>query len=84
LNPNISSRRFDTPVPSTSEMSLEKLRAERKSLADLFNKNPQQLHLAIRIKGIDDQIAECTQAIRNAGQRGEGSESRFKPAKSQA
>jgi hypothetical protein len=68
---------------STSlETSLEQLKAERKPLADLFNENPQRLHLAIRIKSIDDQIAECTQAIRSAPRRGAASESRVKPAKS--
>lgn len=62
--------------------SLEQLKAERKPLADLFSENPQRLHLAIRIKGIDDQIAEYTQTIRSAAQRGTDVKSRFKHAES--
>jgi hypothetical protein len=53
-------------MPTSLETSLERLKAERKPLADLFDTNPQRLNLAIRIKSIDDQIAECTQAIRSA------------------
>jgi len=51
------------------ETRLEQLRAERKPLADLFDKNPQQLRLAIRIKSIDDGIAECTHAARSSTDR---------------
>ena len=67
-------------MPTNFETSVEELKAERKPLADLFDKNPQRLHLAIRIKSIDDQIAECTQAIRSAAQQRDGAKS-FKPAK---
>lgn len=69
-------------MPTNLETSLEQLKAERKPLAELFDKSPQQLSLAIRIKEIDDQIAECTQAIRKAAQREAGAEIRSKPAKS--
>jgi hypothetical protein len=68
-------------MPATLETSLEELKAERKPLVELFNKNPQRLHLAIKIKGIDDQIAECTEAIRSASQDRAGSRSRFKAEK---
>jgi hypothetical protein len=69
-------------MPTSLETSLEQLKAERKPLADLFNKHPQRLHLAIRIKSIDDQIAKCTEVIRSAAQRGADAESRLKRAKS--
>lgn len=57
-------------MPTSLETNAEELKAERQSLADEFNKNPQRLHLAIKIKRIDDQIAERRQAMRthpNAG-----------------
>jgi hypothetical protein len=53
-------------MPTTLETSLEELKAKRRPLADQFDENPQQLHLAIIIKSIDDQIDECNQAIRRA------------------
>jgi hypothetical protein len=47
-----------------SETSVEELKAKRKPLADEFEGNPQRLHLAIKIKEIDDQIAEHSKVIR--------------------
>jgi hypothetical protein len=58
-------------MPTTLETSLEELKAERRPLADEFDKNPQRLHLAIMIKSIDDQIAQCHQAIRRGRKPGE-------------
>ena len=69
-------------MPTSLETSLEELKAERKPLVDMFNKNPQRLHLAIRIKGIDDQIADFTQAIRSASRQGANSPRRLKIEKS--
>jgi len=63
-----ASRNSPNLMLTNLETSLEQLRAERKPLAALFEKNPQRLLLAIRIKNIDDQIAECSQAIRRAAQ----------------
>ena len=58
-------------MPTTLETSLEELKAERRPLADEFDKNPQRLHLASIIKSIDDQIDQCNQAIRRARKPGE-------------
>ena len=69
-------------MPTNLETRLEQLKAERKPLSDLFDKNPERLHLAITIKGIDDQIAECARAIRSAARLGAGTERRFKTARS--
>jgi hypothetical protein len=57
-------------MATTLETSLEELKAERRPLADEFDKNPQRLHLAIKIKSIDDQIDECNHAIRRASKPG--------------
>jgi hypothetical protein len=69
-------------MPTDLETNLEQLKAERKSLADLFNENPQRLQLAIRIKSIDDQIAESTQAVRSPAQPRADAGNHFKSAKS--
>ncbi|HMD40794.1 MAG TPA: hypothetical protein VKH15_16030 [Candidatus Acidoferrum sp.] len=41
----------------------EDLRIERAPLAKAFDKNPQDLRLALQIKAIDDKIADCTEQI---------------------
>ena len=69
-------------MPTNLETRLEQLKAERTPLSDLFDKNPERLHLAIKIKDIDDQIAECAQAIRSAARLEAGAARRFKPANS--
>jgi hypothetical protein len=46
-----------------SEKKLQLLRAEREPLFQQFADNPSQIALAIEIKIIDDQIAECNQDI---------------------
>jgi hypothetical protein len=45
------------------EKKLQVLRAEREPLFQQFADNPSQIYLAIEIKLIDDQIAECNQDI---------------------
>ena len=45
------------------EKTLEELRAEREPLFQRFANNPNEVHLAIEIKSIDDQIAECNHRI---------------------
>jgi hypothetical protein len=42
-----------------SSKKLEELRAKREPLFQRFANNPNEVHLAIEIKFIDDQIAEC-------------------------
>ena len=39
---------------------LEELKAKRNQLFSKLLKNPEDIHLALEIKLIDDQIAECT------------------------
>ena len=46
------------------ENKLEELKAEREPLFQRFANNPSETHLAIEIKFIDDQIAECIQLQR--------------------
>jgi len=55
-------------MPTESETSVEELRAKRKPLAEEFEGHPQRLHLAIKIKEIDDRIAEYSQEIRRERQ----------------
>jgi hypothetical protein len=45
------------------EKKLEELRTKREPLFQRFAKNPNELHLAIEIKFIDDEIAECNRDI---------------------
>jgi hypothetical protein len=45
------------------EKKREELRAKRAPLAEKLEKNPNQTHIALQIKAIDDQIAECTRLI---------------------
>jgi len=46
-----------------SEKKLLELKAEREPLYAQLVKNPNETHLALQIKTIDDQIAECNQII---------------------
>ncbi len=64
---------------SDSETSVEVLKAKRKPLADEFEGNPQRLHLAIKIKEIDDQIAEHSKVIRQERRPRPISKTPFKP-----
>jgi hypothetical protein len=51
------------PAPSSQEMRLQELRGKRKPLSERFENNPNDTHLALELKIIDDQIAECNQQI---------------------
>ncbi len=48
------------------EKKLEELKAAREPLFQRFANNPSETHLALEIKVIDDQIAECIQLQRRA------------------
>ena len=51
---------------ATSDVQKEKiesLRARRKPLFDWYEKNPNETHLVLEIKVIDDEIAECKQQM---------------------
>ena len=41
----------------------DELKAKRKPLFEWYEKNPNDTHLVLEIKKIDDQIAECTREI---------------------
>ena len=62
-----------------SETSVAELKAKRKPLADEFEGNPQRLHLAIKIKEIDDQIAEHHKVIRQERQPRPGGKAPSRP-----
>jgi hypothetical protein len=51
-------------VVTLAERTKLDLMAQRRPLAEQFEKNPHHLHLALEIKAIDDKIAECDQIIR--------------------
>lgn len=56
----------------------EGLRARRKPLFERYEKNPNDRRLALEIKEIDDQIAECNQQIeQNRKAREVSSRTRF-------
>jgi hypothetical protein len=51
---------------ATSEVQkrkVEGLRARRKTLFDWYEKNPNEIHLVLEIKNIDDEIADCKQEM---------------------
>ena len=66
-------------MSTDSETSVAELKAKRKPLADEFEGNPQRLHLAIKIKEIDDQIAEHSKVIRQERQPRPAGRTAFKP-----
>jgi hypothetical protein len=47
----------------TEKRTREKLIAKRNLLFQWFLYNPKEIHLAIEIKALDDQIAEITQRM---------------------
>jgi hypothetical protein len=42
---------------------VDELNGKRKPLSAQFERNPGNTHLAVELKMIDDQIAECNQQI---------------------
>jgi hypothetical protein len=55
------------PALDTQRVRLQELASQRKSLAARFQSNPEDTHLALELKVIDDQMAQCQQEIQ--GQR---------------
>lgn len=58
------------PSPATTAEALvdekkrrDRLKTKRKLLYGQYLKNPKDAHLALEIKKIDDQVAECTEQI---------------------
>ena len=52
------------PAPNSQEIRLQELMDKRKPVWERFEKNPTDTRLALELKIIDDQIAECNQQIR--------------------
>jgi len=56
-------------APIDSMRKREELKAKRNLLFRRFLQNPLETHLALEIKIIDDQVAECTELMNgNTGQ----------------
>jgi hypothetical protein len=45
------------------EKTIQELKGEREPLFQRLSNNPSQIHLALEIKLIDDQIAQCNHVI---------------------
>ena len=45
-------------LKAAEEFSIDELKAARNQLLDTFEKHPEQVHLAVDIKCIDDRIME--------------------------
>jgi hypothetical protein len=52
--------------PTIWEIRRDDLKSERRPLAGDFESRPSDVGLALRIKAIDNEIAECTEHIRRA------------------
>jgi hypothetical protein len=51
------------PDLDSQRIRLQELTSQRKPLSARFKSNPEDTHLAVELKIIDDQIAECNQHI---------------------
>ena len=51
------------PALNSQKIRLQELTRQRKPLAARFESNPNDTHLALELKIIDDQISECNQQI---------------------
>jgi len=57
----------ETPIDALRKC--EELKAKRTLLFRRFLQNPRETRLALEIKAIDDQVAECTELMKgNTGQ----------------
>ena len=50
-------------APNSQEIRVQELKSKRKPLSERFENNPNDTHLALELKIIDDQIAEYNQQI---------------------
>jgi hypothetical protein len=55
----------------SQKIRLQELTSQRKPLSARFRSNPKDTHLALELKIIDDQIAECNQQIQDHRRRQE-------------
>jgi len=49
----------------SQKIRLQELTRQRKPLSERFKSNPMDAHLALELKIIDDQIAECNEQIQD-------------------
>jgi hypothetical protein len=54
---------FLLPIPDIKKIQMQELLGRRKPLWQRFETNPNDLDLALELKAIDDQIAECSAQI---------------------
>ena len=54
-------------APDSQGMVLQELKDKRKRLQKRFEGNPNEIHLALELKIIDDQIAESKQKVQHKG-----------------
>jgi hypothetical protein len=47
----------------SQKIRLQELTSQRKPLSAQFKSHPEDIHLALELKAIDDQIAECNRQI---------------------
>jgi hypothetical protein len=59
-------------VASEQETTVEELTDKRRPLFARLQSDPNATHLAIEIKAIDDQIAECNREIQEERSRAKG------------
>jgi hypothetical protein len=52
---------YETPIDAMRKR--DELKAKRRLLFQRFLKNPLETHLALEIKIIDDQVAECSELV---------------------
>ena len=52
-------------APDSQGMVLQELKGKRKRLQKRFEDNPNEIHLALELKIIDDQIAERNQKVQH-------------------
>lgn len=48
---------------SSQEIKLQELKGKRMPLSKQFENHPDDTHLAVELKVLDDQIAECSREI---------------------
>jgi len=53
------------PVLDSQKIRLQELNSQRRPLSERFKNNPGDTYLALELKVIDDQIAECNLQIQN-------------------
>jgi hypothetical protein len=52
-------------TPGSQSTMLQELKDKRKRLQERFEDNPNETFLALELKIIDDQIAECKQQVQH-------------------